>query len=76
MALNQIAGTTWKELINAVDEAFEIQIGGITATPDGSSLSDFPPYTGAVEKLSALLGFEVRGNESLFELAGRLAVAD
>lgn len=45
---------------------------GVTPTPDGSSITDFPCYEGAKEKLSELLGIAVDGDESLYALAKTL----
>jgi len=59
-------------LLKAIDEAYGIQIAGVTPTPDGSCLSDFPAYLGAKEKLSELLGFPLNGDEFLYEIAARI----
>lgn len=56
-------------LVKAVYEVYRISLTGLTPRVfDGISLLDFPPYHGAVEKLSALLGVNLDGRESLYKI--------
>ncbi len=67
-----LSDATLERLLKAIVEAYGIQITGLTPTPDGSSIADFPAYEGAQERLSELLGFPISGNEFLYEIAKRM----
>lgn len=63
-------------VLKAIDEAYGVCVAGCTPTPDGSFLSDFPPYVeneNAPKRMSEILGFPVSGEESFYELAMRVA---
>jgi hypothetical protein len=56
-------------VLSAIEEAYGIgPFSFVTATANGSMLSDLPAYIGAPERLSEILGFPVRGNEFFYEL--------
>ena len=56
-------------VLSAIEDAYGIgPFSFVTPTPDGSMLSDIPAYMGARERLSEILRFPVRGDESFYEL--------
>lgn len=73
--INGISKRTWDRLLDAIKEAYGIELSYITPTPTGSSLSDFPAYKeykSAPEKMTTLLGIHVYGDEFLYDIAVKM----
>lgn len=65
-------------VLAAIDKSYGVSMYGCTPTPDGSFLGDFPAYTkniDAPKRMSAILGFEVRGDEPIHELTNKVLAA-
>jgi hypothetical protein len=60
-----------EKVLAAIKNAYGIDVAFCTPTPNGSYLSDFPAYVeyeNAPQRMSEILGFPVRGDESFYEL--------
>jgi hypothetical protein len=58
-----------EKLCCIIEESFGI--GRLTIS-DQSSMSDFPAYLGAIEKVSVAVGFEVKEGDLLVDIARRM----
>lgn len=60
-------------LLGIIEKAYGV--GFITLFSNDACIADFPPYLGAIEKVSAALGFEVKETDNLVDIAARMGVA-
>ncbi len=60
-----------EKLCRIIEESFGI--GSLTLFSDKASISDFPAILGALDKVSAVVGFEVKEGNLLVDIARRMA---
>ena len=60
-----------ENLCRIIEESFGI--GSLTLFSDKASISDFPAILGALDKVSAAVGFQVKEGNLLVDIARRMA---